>query len=188
MEQILLQFKETKVIGFDISDKMIEATEKKLANYHPRYKLVKFQLEKIDWRTTDSVVDGIVSTLAIHHLDDTEKKHLYADIFKILSPGGIFIVADLIKPQAKTGWEMAAGQWDEEVKKRSLLIDNYQDFYKWFQKKNWNYYSDPNPDEIDKPSGLFDQLKWLEEGGFQDVDVYWMRGGHCLFAGYKKSS
>jgi hypothetical protein len=40
-----------------------------------------------------------------------------------------------------------------------------------------------DPDDIDRPSRLFDQLKWLERAGFVDVDVYWMQAGHAIFGG-----
>lgn len=35
------------------------------------------------------------------------------------------------------------------------------------------------------PSRLLDQLKWLEEAGFQQVDVYWMQAGHAIYGGEK---
>ncbi len=46
-------------------------------------------------------------------------------------------------------------------------------------------YRYPDVDDIDKPSRLLDQLKWLEQAGFADVDVFWMQAGHALFGGRK---
>ena len=45
--------------------------------------------------------------------------------------------------------------------------------------------SESEPDSIDKPSPLFDQLKWLDKAGFTDVDVFWMKVGHAIFGGRK---
>ena len=42
-----------------------------------------------------------------------------------------------------------------------------------------------DPDDIDKPSPLFDHLQWLEDAGFVDVDVHWMLAGHALFSARK---
>lgn len=42
-----------------------------------------------------------------------------------------------------------------------------------------------HPDPVDKPSRLMDQLLWLEQAGWRDVDVYWMRAGHAMFGGRK---
>ena len=45
-------------------------------------------------------------------------------------------------------------------------------------------YPDPS-DTIDKPSTLFEQLTWLAQAGFAEVDVYWVQAGHALFGGRK---
>lgn len=34
-------------------------------------------------------------------------------------------------------------------------------------------------------SRLFDQLKWLEDAGFADVNVHWMLAGHAVFGARK---
>jgi tRNA (cmo5U34)-methyltransferase len=47
-------------------------------------------------------------------------------------------------------------------------------------------YRYPDVDGIDKPSHLLDQLKWLEQAGFAEVDVFWMQAGHALFGGRKR--
>jgi len=35
----------------------------------------------------------------------------------------------------------------------------------------------------DQPSSITEQLRWLEQVGFQAVDVYWMQAGHVIFGG-----
>jgi tRNA (cmo5U34)-methyltransferase len=42
-----------------------------------------------------------------------------------------------------------------------------------------------NPQDIDQPARLYDQLRWLEQAGFCDVDVFWMQAGHAIFGGRK---
>ena len=42
-----------------------------------------------------------------------------------------------------------------------------------------------DPEDIDKPSPLLTQLKWLEQAGFKAVDVFWMQAGHAIFGGWK---
>ena len=42
-----------------------------------------------------------------------------------------------------------------------------------------------DPEDLDKPSCLLNQLKWLELAGFVDIDVYWMSAGHAIFSGWK---
>jgi hypothetical protein len=45
-----------------------------------------------------------------------------------------------------------------------------------------DYYRHPDP--LDRPSGLFEQLRWLAEAGFTGVDCFWMSAGHAVYGGY----
>jgi tRNA (cmo5U34)-methyltransferase len=37
---------------------------------------------------------------------------------------------------------------------------------------------------MDKPSTLPEQLRCMEEAGFEGVDVFWAPAGHALVGGY----
>jgi tRNA (cmo5U34)-methyltransferase len=67
-----------------------------------------------------------------------------------------------------------------------LALDGNTAAFDFFAREGWNTYRYLDPDDIDKPSRLFEQLKWLEQAGFADVDVHWMRAGHVVFGGHKK--
>jgi hypothetical protein len=41
---------------------------------------------------------------------------------------------------------------------------------------------------MDKPSTLPEQLRWMEEAGFEEVDVFWARAGHALLGGYRPTT
>ena len=54
-----------------------------------------------------------------------------------------------------------------------------------FEAERWNYFADPAPDPIDKPSPLARQLAWLEEAGLVRADVHWLHAGHAIFSARK---
>ena len=167
---------------------MIAHVEKTLAAYGERFKTHQFDLAASDWREFPFPVHAVVSSLAIHHLDGTEKQILFKDMASLLAPGGSFIIADLIEPMNRFGTRLAAKTWDAAVRQRSLDLDGDLKGYEYFQELGWNHYAEPGPepDSIDKPSTLFDQLKWLHKAGFIDVDVFWMKAGHAIFGGRKQ--
>jgi tRNA (cmo5U34)-methyltransferase len=125
----------------------------------------------------------VVSSLTIHHLDGAEKQQLFQDMARLLEPGGVLLIADVIAPASRAGAELAAKAWDAAVRRRALEIDGNLDALAYFEREQWNMYRYPDVDDIDKPSRLLDQLKWLEQAGFTDVDVFWMQAGHALFGG-----
>jgi len=180
---LLDRFPECHVHGFDGSPRMIARARAALVDYSERFEAQRFDLAAHTWRKLPWPVHATVSSLAIHHLDGPEKQALFNDMARILIPGGVFIIADLIQPMTQRGTNLAAKAWEEAVRQRSLALDGNLEAYEYFCAIKWSPYSYPEP--VDKLSPLFDQLKWLEKAGFTDVDVFWMKAGHAIFGGRK---
>lgn len=169
--------------GFDGSNEMLQQSERRLARYGERFAPASFDLHARDWRKPAYPLHAVVSSLAIHHLDAQEKQELYADVYRMLETGGVLVIADLIMPAHEAGARVAASMWDEAVRERALELDGNLNAFDYFREDKWNYYE--FPDAFDKPSPLFDNLKWLEQAGFVDVDAYWLKAGHAIYGGRK---
>ena len=78
-----------------------------------------------------------------------------------------------------------ADAWNEAGHQHSLDMDGDLKGYDYFCELGWNHYAEPKPTSIDKPTSLFDQLKWLDKAGFTDADVFWVKAGHAIFGGRK---
>lgn len=182
---LLERFPEARVLAMDLSPAMLEATRAKLADHEGRFAVQAFDLADRSWRGFSEPVHAFVSSLAIHHLDGPGKRELFRDLASALAPGGAVVIADLVQPATPGAHALAARAWDEAVRRRSLeLAGNLAPFEK-FDAERWNLYADPEPDPIDQPSPLLDQLRWLEEAGLSGVDVYWMKAGHAVFGGVR---
>jgi tRNA (cmo5U34)-methyltransferase len=91
---------------------------------------------------TDPVpVDAVVSALAIHHLPDQRKRALFSEIHELLAPRGVFVNLDLV-----------ASPTPELHERFREAIGREQD------------------DPTDRLAGLWDQLGWLCDAGFEQVD------------------
>ncbi len=183
-ESLLTRFPQATLHGYDISDEMLKATSARLAPFGGRFQPGYFELSDLSWRKTDQSFHAVVSSLTIHHLDGPDKLRLFMDVYQMLAPGGVFVVADLVETTRAEGTAVSAQAWDEAVQQRAMTFDNNTDAFVTFQQLQWNLYR--HPDEMDKPSTLFDQLKWLEQAGFTAVDVHWMLAGHVIFSGMKR--
>ena len=182
---LLEAFPDIRMHAYDGSPRMLEATRATADPHAERLTTTHFDLEGEDWRRFDWPLTAVVSSLAIHHLDGAGKQKLYADMAAALAPGGALIVADLVAPAGPRAHAIAADAWDEAVRRRAQELDGNLAAFERFQEAGWNFYRDSDPDPIDKPSPLYDQLRWLDEAGLTAVDVVWMKAGHAILCGYK---
>ncbi len=86
-----------KVHGIDASPEMIDVAQKKAAR---RGSPVVFELglaEKLSF--PDATFDVVISRLAIHHLPDDLKRRAFAEILRVLKPGGRLFIADFNPPK-----------------------------------------------------------------------------------------
>lgn len=183
-EALLDHFPQAVLYGLDGSLKMLQTANLHLQRFGKRFQGQSFDLFSHAWRTPEWQAAAIVSSLAIHHLNDEQKAQLYRHLFAMLRPGGVLIIADLVQPAGEQAIHLAAQSWDESVRQRSLALSGTLAFHKRFQEIEWNTFLYPD-DELDKPSRLYDQLKWLEAAGFHNIDIYWLKAGHAIFGGVK---
>ncbi len=85
-----------KVYGIDASPEMIEVAKQKASRSGQP---VVFDLGLIEQLAfPDATFDVVISRLAIHHLPDDLKRRGFAEILRVLKPGGHLLIADFSPP------------------------------------------------------------------------------------------
>lgn len=187
-EAILEGFPHCHYLALDGSETMRAHMQQRLARFGDRLEIRPFELEDSAWREEiPDQVRCVLSSLCVHHLDGSGKRQLFRDMFKHLEPGGALLLADIILPADQHIANFFANQYDKIVREQSLAQRGDLSGYEEFQQQTWNFfrYDYGKPDLYDKPSLLSEQLRWLQEVGFSQVDCYWMRAGHAVYGGWK---
>ena len=142
-------------VGVDFSDLMLEAARERFAD-DERVELIKHNLAE---PLPDlGRFDAVVSSFAIHHLEDPRKRSLYAEAFQLLGPGGVL-----------ANFEHVA----------SATQRLHAAFFEAIGEPLEN--ADPSDRLLDVET----QLVWLREIGFDDVDCYWKWLEMALLIGVK---
>ena len=187
-ETLLARLPGVMVHAYDGSPTMLAKTRDRLIAYAGRFETCEMDIADTDWRKFPWPVRAFVSSLAVHHLDGPGKQVLFADLCASLAPGGAVIIIDLVEPETTIGQAVSAKAWDDAVRRRALELDGDLTAFEFFRDEHWNYYSDPEPDPVDQPSSLLDQLNWMSAAGLEHVDVHWLKAGHAIFSGRKPST
>jgi tRNA (cmo5U34)-methyltransferase len=123
--------------------------------------------------------DLCVSSMAIHHLEMSEKASLFKKIHSHLTAEGHFINIDVVLPPSEEleSWYFAIWRdWLGHMMGRHNVTDEVpEDLIKRYK----------DPSSMNKPDTLGNQLKSLAEAGFLDVDCYFKNGIFAVFGGKK---
>ncbi len=142
-------------IAVDFSQTMLEAARNRFAG-DSTVEVIAHNLDKP--LPELGKFDAIVSSFAIHHLNDDRKLSLYREIFQLLQPGGIFCNLEHVAsptPRLHERFRQAIGISDRPDDPSNKLLD------------------------------VETQLCWLRDIGFIDVDCYWKWLELALLIGFK---
>lgn len=162
-------FSQARITCLDLAENMIEISKLKLNNYSD----VQYRVGNFSTFEFDETYDVVVSSLALHHLaTDDNKIGFYRKIYNSLSPNGVFFNADVVLGSSEPFQDLYMEKWISFMK-RHVSDDEIEN--KWLPKYL----------EEDRPSKLMDQLGWLKDIGFSEIDVIWKYYNFAVYGGRK---
>ena len=151
---------------FDGSESMLAQAQRRLAGRE-----ALFTVALLTDPLPAGPFDAIVSSLAIHHLHDEEKRDLYERALERLAPGGLFLNAD----------QIAAPTPELDALYRALHLDRAREL----GSDEAEVAAAVERMRVDRNALLPEQLEWLHSAGFQHVDCFWRWHGFAVFGGGK---
>ena len=155
LEMVGLGRPEMEGVGLDFSDVMLQAARARF-RADVRVELVQHDLSNA--LPDLGHFDAVVSSMAIHHLEHERKRSLFAEVFDLLKPGGVFANFEHVaspSPRLHLAFFAAIGEPLEHEDPSDRLLD------------------------------VETQLQYLREIGYEDVDCYWKWLEMALLIGVK---
>lgn len=118
--------------------------------------------------------DLVVSSLAIHHLDDPQKRALFGQIYAMLVDGGRFVHVEQVlgpTPAIEARYQRI---WLDEVRARGVAEADLAAALERMAQ--------------DRAAPLADQLSWLAEAGFAGVHCWYQWYRFVVYSGDKPAA
>ncbi len=170
---VLDRYRSAKAVLADFSPQMMAEGLSSLAPYEGRFRYVTMDLESPGWPDDlPQSAHAVISSLCVHHVPDERKKQLFAEILEHLEPGGWYLNYDPVgatSPVVADAWQRVGDRRDPNAP--AARANRTPE-----QQKRWE-------NHIRHISPLDPQLRWLEDAGFEAVDVYWKDLENAIFGG-----
>lgn len=115
--------------------------------------------------------DLVISALAIHHLDHGQKRALLGRIYAALGPGGLFVNAEQVLGPSRVAETRYRRLWRAHAAARGVSETEIE---KALQRM-----------AHDQCATVADQLDWLRQAGFTDVDCSYKSWRFAVLGGRK---
>jgi tRNA (cmo5U34)-methyltransferase len=166
--KILNEFPNSRLTGIDFSSKMISRARERLKIFGNRVKLIEADFNRIDF---PEKYDVVVSAITIHNSNETDQKNLMSKVFNHLNNNNCFLNGDF----AKTKSEFLNKKLDEFYKEYLKNNLRGEELKAWFN----------HAFKEDKPVALEDQLLWMKEAGFREIECIWRHQNLAVYYGLK---
>jgi len=168
-EHIIGKYPRAVFVLYDLAPKMLEIARERFKQYPKQFEFVV-----TDYRDFHSIrrYDLVISSLSIHHLIDSEKKNLFGQVYRSLKNGGVFINVNQIKGPTPDMQDLYWTNWLKKVREKGAAEEQIQASIERRMK-------------YDQDALLGDQLRWLSNAGFVNVDCVYKNYFIGVFFGRK---
>lgn len=152
----------------DASPEMLRQAAIRLVGRQPQ-----MFVQSLDADLPPGPFDAIVSALAIHHLNDAEKRTLYSRVLTALAPGGIFLNAEQVSGRSSRLQNLFEAV---HLDRARALGSSEHEISGAVQRMSY-----------DQCATVTDQVAWLTEIGFDDAECFFRSFRFAVFGAWKPS-
>ncbi len=183
--EVLTAYPQAQLVCHDYSETMLARARQRLAQFKPLVSFVKSDLKDPEWT---NVIEGhfnaVVSSIAIHNIAESMDsgceriRSVYAEIFGLLKSGGCFLNFEYISPPGTVTEEIYLKRQFDYYQARPKSEARAESSLQEVEARLRAHLRHPK-------ASLFDQLDWLKQAQYDEVDCLWKDIQSTIIGGFK---
>ena len=145
---LLQKYPDSRVTLIDMAEDMLEVARQRFKG-NANIKYITADYSRYDFTKT---FDAVISAMSIHHLTDATKRKLFAKIYGLLNPGGIFVNAEQVLGETPDSDVFYRKLWEETIRNGGVPE---KEILAWKKRL-----------KLDREATAHAQVKWLKKAGF----------------------
>lgn len=170
-------------VCLDASEAMLKLGPEKNPDLKNRMTFVQGSLDSVDWlKAVDGGFDAVISSRALHHFTENQRRRaIFKEVFDLVRGGGCFVNADNVRAATPSLTERYRGARDEYLDRIVRQSSGGKISLAEAKAATPSSYHGPHNNGI-----LEEELAWLREAGFVDVDCFWKLTTTVVYGGFKQ--
>jgi tRNA (cmo5U34)-methyltransferase len=170
-EHVLAKYPNATFVLYDLAAKMLDVARDRFNGRGDQFEFVIKEYRELQAADT---YDLVISSLSIHHLTHEDKRALFHQIYGALKDGGAFVHVDQVKGETTYLQDLYWDLWLQKVRESGAPEEQIQESI----DRRQTY-------DIDAP--MADQIRWLKQAGFSNVDCVYKHTFVGVFLAMKRS-
>ncbi len=169
-------------VCLDASEAMLTLGRERGAAFRGRIRFVRGSLATADWLSSvEGTFDAVISSRALHHFTENQRRRfIFKEAFSLVRPGGCFINADNVRAGTKSLGQRYRSARDEYLDRFVRRSSEGKTNLAEVRAASPSTYHGPHDNGY-----LEEELAWLKEAGFEDVDCFWKFATTVVYGGFK---
>ncbi len=191
-----------QLVCHDFSETMLARARQRLAPFSAQVSFAESDFRYPAW--TGAIMgtfDAVVSSVAIHNVteharnaDHSRVRAIYDEVFGLVKPGGCFLNYDHVFPPGPVTDRIYSKQrivtYQELLRTETGIEKSFEEVEEELKKQRRNRIGmgpppDPPADRSPGARTVLDQLEWLKQAGFDEVDCLWKEVNIAIIGAFR---
>jgi len=169
-------------VCLEASEAMLKLGAEKNSDLKGRISFIQGSLESADWlNPVEGTFDAVISSRALHHFTENQRRrYIFKEVFNLVRDGGCFINADNVRGATKSLSDRYRSARDEYLDRYVRQSSGGRTNLAQAKAAAPSTYHGPHNNGY-----LDEELAWLKEAGFVDVDCFWKFTTTVVYGGFR---